>query len=224
MKLFYKPTKKRVAIGATLGLVAWALFRLYLYGVAYESAQPDPERDAAVQGVSQALGDSAAPSRSTQVASTAPAPIQAAGSSSSGVTQETPTQTQATSTATSNGLPPDDPKVLWALQNAGSTDPDGGAVNLDTFPFATSSGIKSRDGYPIYLIECNAGSHQCVGETGQPIGDATQVANTITPVRNTDALRYSCADWICIDPQGNVVGSVVPAMRAYLAKTHLAAP
>jgi len=43
---------------------------------------------------------------------------------------------------------------------------------------------------------------------------------TITPVRNADALRYSCPDWICIDPQGNVVGSVALVMRPYLAKTH----
>ena len=200
--------------------VICAILAIYFHIVAHEMAQPDPENDAAGQAVSQALGDSAASPPSTQVASTAPAPAQAASSSSSGVTQENSPQTTAVSAAPSNGLPPDDPKALWALQNAGAADPDGGAVNLNTFPFATSSGVKSRDGYPIYLIECNAGSHQCVGETGQPIGSAIQVAKTITPVRNADALRYSCPDWICIDPQGNVVGSVALVMRPYLAKTH----
>ena len=218
MKVFHKPTKKRFAIGAGIGAAAWLLFLLYAHVVAYESAQPDPGADAAAQAVSQALGDGATPSQSTQVGSTAPAPTQAASSSSSGVTQENSAQTPATSTTPSSGLPPDDPKALWALQNAGAADPDGGAVNLNTFPFATSSGAKSKDGYPIYLIECNAGSHQCIGETGQPIGSTPDVVNTITPVRNADALRYSCTDWICVDLQGNVVGSVAPAMRAYLSK------
>jgi len=220
MKLFYKPTKKRVAIGATLGLVAWALFRLYLYGVVYESAQPDPEGDAAAQAASQALGGGTTSSPSAQLSPTAQAPVQAAAPSSSDVTQDTSNQTTVASAAPPNALPPDDPKALWALQNAGAAGPDGGAVNLDIFPFATSSGAKSKDGYPIYLIECNVGSHQCVGETGQSIGSATQVADTITPVRNADALRYSCPDSVCIDSQGNVVGSVAPAMRPYLAKTH----
>ncbi len=220
MKLFYKPTKKRFAIGAGIGVVVWLLFLLYMHVVAYESAQPDPEADAAAQVAARALGDSATPSQSTQATPTASTPVQAASPSSSDVTQDNSPQTEAVSTAPSNGLPPDDPKALWALQNAGAADPDGGAVNLSTFPFATSSGVKSRDGYPIYLIECNVGSHQCVGETGQSIGSATQVADTITPVRNTDALRYSCPDSVCIDPQGNVVGSVAPAMRAYLAQRH----
>jgi hypothetical protein len=204
MKIFRTTSKKRVLIssgvGGVVGLIAWLLFRLYLHGVAYESTQPDPERDAAMQTAAQALGDGTASSPSTQAIPT--------------------TSVQMARTASSNGLPPDDPKALWALQNAGAADQNGGAIDSSTFPFATSSGVKSRDGYPIYLIECNVDSHQCVGETGQPIGSATQVANTITPVRNADALRYSCPDWICVDILGNVVGSVAPAMRSRLTQTH----
>jgi len=216
--------------------VIFTILAVYFHIVAHEMTKPDSGNDAAVQAVAQALGDSTTSSPSTQTTPTASAPAQpgtdsavaanpaSANPSSGGVTQDNSTQTQAGSTLPSNGLPPDDPKALWALQNAGAADPSGGAVNLDTFPFATSSGAKSRDGYPIYLIECNVGSHQCVGETGQPIGSAAEVANTITPVRNADALRYSCPDWICVDLQGNVVGSVASAMRPYLAKTHEVAP
>jgi hypothetical protein len=182
-----------------VGLLAWLLFRLYLHGVAYESTQPDPERDAAMQTAAQALGDGTASSPSAQA--TPPASVQVA-------------------IIPSNGLPRDDPKALWALNNAGAADPNGGAIDSSTFPFATSSGVKSRDGYPIYLIECNVGSHQCVGETGQPIGSTAQIAATITPVRNADALRYHCSDWICIDLQGNVVGSVAPTMRPYVIRAH----
>ncbi|MBB6248989.1 hypothetical protein [Rhodanobacter sp. A1T4] len=204
--------------------VICAVLAVYFHIVAHEMTQPDPEGDAAAQVVSQALGGGTASSPSAQLSPTAQAPVQAAAPSSSDVTQDTSSQTTVASAALPNALPPDDPKALWALQNAGAADPDGGAVNLDTFPFATSSGAKSKDGYPIYLIECNVGSHQCVGETGQSIGSTAQVADTITPVRNTDALRYSCPDSVCIDFQGNVVGSVAPAMRPYLAKTHSAAP
>jgi hypothetical protein len=224
MKFIHKPTKKRVTFAIVAGLIVGLLTFTYMRVVAYESAQPDPGADAAALVAAQALGDSATPSQSTQVDSTAPAPAQASGSSSIGVTQKNSPQPTAASSTPSNGRPPDDPRALWALQNAGAADPDGGAVNLNTFPYATNSGAKSRDGYPIYLIECNAGSHQCVGESGQPIGSAMQVANTITPVRNADALRYSCPDWICVDPQGNVVGSVAPAMRPYVTQTHQAAP
>lgn len=116
-------------------------------------------------------------------------------------------------------IPADDPSVAVTLQKAGAADPNGGAINQDAFQYATTSGAKSMDGYPIYLIECNGGSHQCVGETGQPIGSAAEVVDKLTPVRNTDALRFSCPDSICTDPQGNVVGSVAPAMRDFLAKT-----
>lgn len=204
MKIFRTTSKKRVLIssgvGGVVGLTAWLLFRLYLHGVAYESTQPDPARDAAMQTAAQALGDGAASSPSTQAIQT--------------------TSVKLARTAQSSSLPPDDPKALWALNNAGAADSNGGAIDSSTFPFATSSGAKSRDGYPIYLIECNVGSHQCVGQTGQPIGSAAQVADTITPVLNTDALRYRCPDWICIDPQGNVVGSIAPTMRTYLAQRH----
>ena len=204
MKVFRATSKKRVLIssgvGGVVGLIAWLLFRLYLHSVAYESTQPDPERDAAMQTAAQALGDGTASSSSTRAIPT--------------------TSVQAARTTPSNGLPPDDPKALWALNNAGAADPNGGAIDSSTFPFATSSGVKSRDGYPIYLIECNVGSHQCVGETGQPIGSASQVADTITPVRNADALRYHCPDWVCVDPQGNVVGSVAPGMRPHLTQAH----
>ena len=204
MKVFRATSKKRVLIssgvGGVVGLIAWLLFRLYLHGVAYESTQPDPERDAAMQTAAQALGDGTASSSSTRAIPT--------------------TSVQAARTTPSNGLPPDDPKALWALNNAGAADPNGGAIDSSTFPFATSSGVKSKDGYPIYLIECNVGSHQCVGETGQPIGSASQVADTITPVRNADALRYHCPDWVCVDPQGNVVGSVAPGMRPHLTQAH----
>ena len=208
----------QIALGCISAICA--VLAVYFHIVAHEMTQPDPEGDAAAQAVSQALGDGIASSPSAQLSPTAQAPVQAAGPSSSDVTRDTSSQTPVASAAPPNALPPDDPKALRALQNAGAAGPDGGAVNLDTFPFATSSGAKSKDGYPIYLIECNVGSHQCVGETGQSIGSATQVADTITPVRNTDALRYSCPDSVCIDPQGNVVGSVAPAMRPYLAKTH----
>lgn len=204
MKIFRTTSKKRVLIssgvGGVVGLIAWLLFHLYLHGVAYESTQPDPERDAAMQTAAQALGDGTASSSSTRAIPTA--------------------SVQAARTIPSNGLPSDDPKALWALNNAGAADPNGGAIDSSTFPFATSSGVKSRDGYPIYLIECNVGSHQCVGETGQPIGSASQVADTITPVRNADALRYHCPDWVCVDPQGNVVGSVAPGMRPHLTQAH----
>ena len=244
MKVFRATSKKRVLIssgvGGVVGLIAWLLFRLYLHSVAYESTQPDPERDAAMQTAAQALSGGAASSPSTQITPTAPATAHAAvpelGSaaadnptsasaastspSSDGATSDNSPQTHGLSTTPTNGLPPDDPKAVWALQNAGAAAPDGGAIDTITFPFATSSGVKSHDGYPIYLIECNVGSHQCVGETGQPIGSATQIANTITPVRNADALRYHCPDWICIDSQGNVVGSVAPAMRPYLTRAH----
>jgi hypothetical protein len=71
MKLFYKPTKKRFAIGAGIGVVVWLLFLLYMHVVAYESAQPDPEADAAAQVAARALGDGATPSQSTQVSPTA---------------------------------------------------------------------------------------------------------------------------------------------------------
>lgn len=184
---------------------------VYFHIVAHEMAKPDPDSDAAAKAVMQTLGDGTAPSASTQAASTALSVGPASGSEPSSVTAGATTSTE---------LPPDDPKALWALQNAGAADPNGGAIDGSTFPFATSSGMKSKDGYPIYLIECNVGSHQCVGETGQPIGSATQVADTMTPVRNADALRYHCPDWICTDPQGNVVGSVAPPMRAYLTQAH----
>jgi hypothetical protein len=176
--------------------VICAVLAIYFHIVAHEMTKHDPEGDAAANAVMQALGDGTAPS--------APTAVQAA------VLEPSPI----------NELPPDDPKSLWALQNAGGEGPNGEAIDSSTFPFATSSGMKSRDGYPIYLIECNAGSHQCVGETGQHIGSAAQVADTITPVRNADALRYHCPDWICVDPQGNVVGSVAPAMRSHLTQAH----
>ena len=202
MKVFRATSKKRVLIssgvGGVVGLIAWLLFRLYLHGVAYESTQPDLERDAAMQTAAQALSDSTSLSSSSQSAPAASA------------------QEALTAPSNINSLPPDDPKAIWALQNAGAADPNGGVIDNRTFPFATSSGVKSRDGYPIYLIECNVGSHQCVGETGQPIGSASQVADMITPVRNADALRYRCLDWICVDLQGNVVGSIAPAMRPYM--------
>jgi hypothetical protein len=167
---------------------------LYFHVVAYEMAKPDPEENAATQSIAHALGED----------ESTPQSVSGASSSDQG--------------ALPNNLPPDDPKAIWALRNAGAADPNGGAINSSTFPFATSSGAKSRDGYPIYLIECNVDSHQCVGETGQSIGSAAQVADTITPVRNADALRYRCSDWICVDPQGNVVGSVAPVMRPYVTR------
>jgi len=46
-------------------------------------------------------------------------------------------------------------------------------------------------GYPIYLVECSVGSHHCVVETSQPIGDVTLFTSAITLVRNADSLRYT---------------------------------
>jgi len=78
--------------------------------------------------------------------------------------------------------------------------------------------------YPIYLIECSVVTHQCVPETGQPLGGATQFASAITLHRNADALRYSCLAWICIDSQRNVIGSATLSIPSDLAKTHQATP
>jgi threonine dehydratase len=70
MKIFRTTSKKRVivssGVGGVVGLIAWLLFRLYLHGVAYESTQPDPERDAAMQTAAQALGDDTTRSPTSQ--------------------------------------------------------------------------------------------------------------------------------------------------------------
>jgi type II secretory pathway pseudopilin PulG len=197
MKLFYKPTRKRIIIVLVLGVIVG--LGTYAYQRSEEQAANTPAAVAEQQDIAKALSG-----EPVAVPSKPPAMVPV--------------------TAQPEAMPADDPSVAATLQKAGAADPDGGAINQDAFPYATTSGAKSRDGYPIYLIECNGGSHQCVGETGQPIGGATEVADKLPPVRNTDAARYSCPDSICIDPQGNVVGSVAPVMRLYLAKTRQARP
>jgi hypothetical protein len=191
MKLFYKPTKKRISIVFVIAAIVG--LGTYAYQRSEEQAANTPAAVSSQQDIANALS-----SEPVAVSSQPPAMTSAA------------LQPAA--------MPTDDPSVAATLKKAGAADPDGGAINQDAFPYATTSGAKSTDGYPIYLIECNGGSHQCVGETGQPIGSATEVADKLTPVRNTDALRFSCPDSICTDSQGNVVGSVAPAMRDFLAK------
>ena len=140
-------------------------------------------------------------------------------------TSATPASMQTTApgqanAAQSSQLPPDDPKALWALQHAGATASDGGAIDYDTFPYPTESGQKSPDGYPVYLIECNVQTGQCVGAAGQPIGSIAQIASRLTYVRSRDAMSYTCIQQVCVDPAGHYVGAVSEAMQAYWNAHH----
>lgn len=119
--------------------------------------------------------------------------------------------------AASAGVPFDSAILTDTLAKAGRPNPDTGALDVDTFPFPVEGSAKTPDGYPIYAIECDRATNQCVGPTGHPIGSIEDVAKTITPIRNTDVLnpRFTCFQ-ICYDAMQNLVGAVSPEMQAYL--------
>ena len=164
---------------------------IYLHLVAHEMAKPDPSNDAATQTIAQALGNATA------------SPADAS-----------PTEQQ-------DALPPDDPRVsdvmVKASQVASKTDT---AQELDTFPFPVAAGIRSPDGYPIYLLECNVEANTCFGGEGQAYGTLVKTADQLTPIRNSDAMRYTCIQRICVDLASNYVGAISSTMQTYWDAHH----
>lgn len=103
-----------------------------------------------------------------------------------------------------------DAKAMLAKQDTSAA--------LTDFVYPVDPTRLDAGGYPIYLIECNRESRQCVGATGEPIGTMGEVAKTLPPILNKDALsdRYIC-DPICVNRQGDVVGVISEALLTYIA-------
>lgn len=122
----------------------------------------------------------------------------------------------------SDPIPGDGLEVMGTKQIAGRNKypEDNLTFDFDTFNFTVVNGRKSKDGYPIFAMECNFhGDRQCYGEVGQPLGSIPEVAAEMTVVSNKDVLRpdWYC-DYICVDGQNIIVGSVSPAMQAWLKR------
>lgn len=113
-------------------------------------------------------------------------------------------------------MPADGPALTETLAKAGK-DTGEGAIDYDSFHYPVQGGVKSAEGYPIYLIECN--DDTCVGAQGQDLGSRANVAKDLSPIRNSDVLNpaFHC-DYVCTDPKGEVVGAVSATMEAYLAQ------
>jgi hypothetical protein len=119
-----------------------------------------------------------------------------------------------------DALPPDSEDVKLALTLAGRYNSDGTQLfDYDTFNYTVMNGDKSRDGYPMYLIECDRETSTCTGEAGQALGSIDDVAAKITVIRNRDVIAngYAC-DKLCWDPDHHVVGAPSKAMAAWVAR------
>lgn len=112
-------------------------------------------------------------------------------------------------------LPVDTQALSDTLARAGRPSTTHDKVDSTTFPYPVLAGIKTADGYPVYLLHCELNA--CFDAADQRIGSLTEVAARLTPIRNIDATNptYRC-NWVCTDAQGHVVGAISPAMRAYL--------
>lgn len=164
---------------------------IYFHLVAHEMAKPDPENDAATETVAQALGNGAASTTNTPEA---PQP---------------------------DVLPPDDPRVNDVIAKAAQVARETGtAQDIATFSFPVAAGSKSPDGYPIYQMECNVEANTCFGGEGQAYGTIIKMADQLTPIRNSDAMTYTCIQRVCVDQTGNYVGAISSAMQAYWDARH----
>lgn len=121
---------------------------------------------------------------------------------------ERATQVQST-------MPVDSQALTDTLARAGRPSTEGSKVDSSTFPYPVLAGIKTADGYPVYLLRC--AGNVCIDTAGRDLGSRAEVAVRITPIRNSDVRnpQYHC-DWVCTDAQGHVVGAIAPQMRAYL--------
>jgi hypothetical protein len=223
MKIFRTTSKKRVivssGVGGVVGLIAWLLFRLYLHGVAYESTQPDPERDAAMQTAAQALGDDTTRSPTSQTTADATQEMRHA------MTQPIP----PTPAPSIDSIPADDPAIAQALikiTQVAKEDPNSNdyinGEDSDTFELPVYAGRTSSSEYPVYAVSCDFQKEQCTFHNAMgnalviPLIDA---ANELTPIHNADVVSaaYHCQSNICANARGQIVGTVSPEMRNYLA-------
>lgn len=125
-------------------------------------------------------------------------------------------------TQAQQAIPADDMSVAGTKQLAGRVrDPElGQTYDYETFNYTVVNGQKSREGYPIYAMECNfKGDRKCYGESGQLLGTIDEVAAEITTVSNRDVTRFDWeCDRICVNSQNFVVGALTPQMRAWLER------
>ena len=89
-----------------------------------------------------------------------------------------------------------------------------GTSPIDAIGYALASihsGLTVLDmapsGYPEYQVECESNG-QCVGGTGTPMGAVADVAKEMFPVNPADVGQggVTCAQYICNDGKGNVIG------------------
>ena len=96
------------------------------------------------------------------------------------------------------------------------------SIDYDSFNLPVAACSPSPDGYPVYLVECDFSSRQCVGASGEALGSLSQVASQMTEVLNSDVVMRS--DWICdeicIDGQKNVIGAVSASLKNWRAAQH----
>src|SRR5581483_2110574 len=164
---------------------------IYFHFVAHEMGKPDPENDAAIQAAVQGLGDGTSPAVGVDP------------------------------TAKQDALPPNDPRIDDTLAKAAQIATESGvAQDSGTFPFPVAAGTRSPDGYPIYLLECNVEANTCFGGEGQAYGTIAKTADQLTPIRNSDAMRYKCIQRVCVDTAGNYVGAISSVMQTYWEAHH----
>lgn len=113
-------------------------------------------------------------------------------------------------------MPPDGYRLAETLARAGRPALDRSGVDRQTFPYPVMAGVRSAQGYPIYLIQCNDLTDTCTDDRGHLLGSIEVVAKRLTPVRNADVEPLSC-HVICVDNDGHIVGAPTAAMQAYLA-------
>ena len=194
----------------------------------HETAHPDTTSDPAVFAVARAFGDDTASSQSAQATPTALAPVQPSVPEA-GSAAALAEQGAAPASPSPAAIPADGPALASALAIAASVakeDPNDIAftngedtTSLQTPVFA---GRVSQDGYPVYALQCDFQKQQCKyhNDMGNPLVEPmADSANGLTPIRNADVINtaYHCQENICMDSQGQVVGTISLEMRNYLA-------
>jgi len=197
--------------------------------VAHDPTQPTHvSDDPAVQAVADAFSDHATSSQLPPVTLTVPPKVQAsvpeAGSAAALAEQQAAPGPQSPAT-----IPVDGPALATTLAIAASVGKENpndiaftngeDTTSLQTPVFA---GRVSQGGYPVYALQCDFQKQQCTyhNDMGNPLVEPiADGANGLTPIRNADVINtaYHCQENICMDSQGQVVGTSSLEMRNYLA-------
>ena len=232
-----KDIKRGQVILGCISVISAAV-AIYFHFAAHELSQPvvthershsDTTSDPAVLAVARAFGADTASSQSAQATPTALATVQPsvteAGSAAALAEQGAAPAPQSPATA----IPADGPALATTLAIAASVvkeDPNDIAFTNgeDTSSLQTPvfAGRVSQAGYPVYALQCDFQKQQCTyhNDMGNPLVEPiADGANGLTPIRNADVINaaYHCQENICMDSQGQVVGTISLEMRNYLA-------